>query len=141
MNAKWEGALEWGCGGGGCVLQTRIMMGFYCAITSLPYYLTTPSPIKELHSYTSTLLTSTPSSPPVPPSDNSTNHPPFIFQTDCGTSLYTLLDVMPDAVCIKSGSVDDKAVRDYKPGVEFYVKDRMGYASEVEGAKQERVFG
>jgi len=48
---------------------------------------------------------------------------------------------MPDAVCIKSGSIDDKEVRDYKPGVEFYVKDRMGYASEVEGAKQERVFG
>ena len=48
---------------------------------------------------------------------------------------------MPDAVCIKSGSVDDKSVRDYKVGVEFYCKDRLSYSAPVKDAKQEKVFG
>lgn len=47
---------------------------------------------------------------------------------------------MPDAVCIKAGSIDDKAVRDFgKTGVEFYCKDRMGYSKAVEGAEQKPV--
>lgn len=42
---------------------------------------------------------------------------------------------MPDAVCIKSGGIDDKNTRDFKKtNVEFYTKDRMGYSKAVEGA-------
>lgn len=64
------------------------------------------------------------------------------MHTDCGSSLYTELEVMPDVVCIKAGSIDDKAVRDFeKTGVEFYCKDRMGFAKPVEGAEQKPVFG
>ncbi len=47
---------------------------------------------------------------------------------------------MPDAVCIKAGGIDDKAVRDFKAtGVEFYCKDRMAYSKAVEGAEQKAV--
>ena len=47
---------------------------------------------------------------------------------------------MPDAVCIKAGGIDDNAARDFqKTGVEFYCKDRMGYAVAVEGADQQAV--
>ena len=49
---------------------------------------------------------------------------------------------MPDKLIIKAGGIDDKGIRDFeKTGVEFYCKDRMGFAKEVEGAKQEPVFG
>lgn len=47
---------------------------------------------------------------------------------------------MPDAACVKSGSIDDAKVRELKVGVEFYTKDRMGYSSAVEGAEQKKVF-
>ncbi len=47
---------------------------------------------------------------------------------------------MPDAACVKSGSIDDQKVRELKVGVEFYVKDRMAYSSAVEGAEQKKVF-
>jgi len=61
---------------------------------------------------------------------------------DCGSSLYTELEVMPDAVCIKAGGIDDKSVRDFaKTGVEFYTKDRMSYQHAVQGAEQKPVFG
>ncbi|KAF6223351.1 hypothetical protein HO133_000193 [Letharia lupina] len=64
------------------------------------------------------------------------------FCGDCGSSLYTELEVMPDAVCIKAGGIDDKAVRDFKKtAVEFYCKDRMAYSKAVEGAEQKPVFG
>ncbi|MCJ1455368.1 hypothetical protein MMC28_005723 [Mycoblastus sanguinarius] len=72
------------------------------------------------------------------------------FCGDCGSSLYTELEesspntpkVMPDAVCIKAGGIDDKSVRDFKKlGVEFYCKDRLGFAAPVEGAEQKPVFG
>lgn len=47
---------------------------------------------------------------------------------------------MPDAVCVKAGGIDDKEVRDFKKtGVEFYCKDRVGYAGAVEGAEQKDV--
>ena len=47
---------------------------------------------------------------------------------------------MPDAVCIKAGGIDDKAVRDFKKtAVEFYCKDRMAYSKAVEGAEQKPV--
>lgn len=63
------------------------------------------------------------------------------LQVDCGSSLYTELEVMPDQVCIKSGGVDDRSVRDYPVGVEFYVKDRMKYSAAVPDAKQVPQFG
>ena len=59
---------------------------------------------------------------------------------DCGSSLYTLLDLMPDAACIKAGSLDDKSLRESKMGVEFYTKDRMAYSAPLEGAEQKKVF-
>ena len=48
---------------------------------------------------------------------------------------------MPDQTCIKSGGIDDKNVRDYPVGIEFYVKDRMGYSAAVPDAKQVSHFG
>lgn len=77
---------------------------------------------------------------PLPPS-----LPPPLTNTlppDCGSSLYTELEVMPDAVCVKAGSIDDKNARDFKQtGVEFYTKDRMGFCKAVDGAEQKEVFG
>ena len=59
------------------------------------------------------------------------------FCGTCGSSLYTELEIMPDAVAIKAGGIDDKSVRDFsKTGVEFYTKDRMGYSAPVPGADQ-----
>jgi len=63
------------------------------------------------------------------------------FCGNCGSSLYTELEVMPDATCIKAGSLDDKSVRDSDMAVEFYTKDRMHFAAPVEGAEQKAVFG
>lgn len=48
---------------------------------------------------------------------------------------------MPDATCIKAGSLDDKSLRDSKMAVEFYTKDRMRFAAPVEGAEQKVQFG
>lgn len=47
---------------------------------------------------------------------------------------------MPDATCVKSGSIDDKGVREGKIGVEFYTKDRVAYSVPVEGADQKPIF-
>lgn len=47
---------------------------------------------------------------------------------------------MPDAVCVKSGGIDDADIRGMKVAVEFYTKDRMGYSAAVEGADQKSVF-
>lgn len=63
------------------------------------------------------------------------------MQIDCGSSLYTELEIMADSVCIKSGSIDDKSVRDIPVGVEFYTKDRLNYSAAVKDAKQVEVFG
>lgn len=60
---------------------------------------------------------------------------------DCGSSLYTELEVMPDATCIKAGSLDDKALRDSNMAVEFYTKDRMHFSAPVHGADQKVQFG
>lgn len=83
-----------------------------------------------------------------PPLLQPPNHKPKEFSntkpppppTACGSSLYTNLDLMPDATCIKSGSIDDKAIREGKIGVEFYTKDRVAYCQGVEGADQKEVF-
>lgn len=47
---------------------------------------------------------------------------------------------MPDAACVKSGSIDDAKIRELKVGMEFYTKDRMAYSSAVEGAEQKKMF-
>lgn len=50
---------------------------------------------------------------------------------------------MPDVACIKAGGLDGGCADIGKEGVgvEFYTKDRVSFAGEVKGAKQERVFG
>ena len=64
------------------------------------------------------------------------------FCSNCGSSLYTELEVMPDMTCVKAGGLDGgKANLGGKIGVEFYTKDRVSYSAPCEGAKQERVFG
>lgn len=65
------------------------------------------------------------------------------FCPDCGSSLYTELELMPDVTCVKAGGLDGGAASlGNKIGVEFYCKDRVGYLPNgVEGAKQERAFG
>lgn len=64
------------------------------------------------------------------------------FCSNCGSSLYTELEVMPTAVCIKAGSLDDGAAAlDGKVAVEFYTKDRVSYLHDQAGAKQVEAFG
>lgn len=62
------------------------------------------------------------------------------FCGTCGSSLYTELEVMPDMTCVKSGSLDGGAAN-HPIAVEFYTKDRLGYAKAVEGADQKPAFG
>ncbi|TVY84966.1 hypothetical protein LSUE1_G000843 [Lachnellula suecica] len=63
------------------------------------------------------------------------------FCSICGSSLYTELEIMADMTCIKAGTLDGGAADFGKVGVEFYTKDRVSFAHEVAGAKQEKVFG
>ncbi|KAK5175739.1 uncharacterized protein LTR77_000878 [Saxophila tyrrhenica] len=62
------------------------------------------------------------------------------FCGTCGSSLYTELEIMPDVTCVKSGSLDGGAAN-HPVAVEFYTKDRLGYAKAVEGADQKPEFG
>ncbi|KAJ5289131.1 Glutathione-dependent formaldehyde-activating enzyme/centromere protein V [Penicillium angulare] len=64
------------------------------------------------------------------------------FCSNCGSSLYTELEVMPDMTCLKAGGLDNKETNmNGKVDIEFYVKDRPTYLASVEGAKQEPMFG
>lgn len=64
------------------------------------------------------------------------------FCANCGSSLYTELEIMPTAVCVKAGSLDGGAAAlDNKIAVEFYTKDRVGYLHGVADAKQVEAFG
>jgi hypothetical protein len=64
------------------------------------------------------------------------------FCGTCGSSLYTELEVMPDVTCVKAGGLDGGAASlGNKIGIEFYVKDRVSYLKDCEGAKQESRFG
>ncbi|KAF4966545.1 hypothetical protein FSARC_5787 [Fusarium sarcochroum] len=68
------------------------------------------------------------------------NH--HFFCGDCGSSLYTRLDIMAGKIIIKAGGLDEgKANLDNKIGVEFYCRDRVSYLQSAEGAKQEHLFG
>ncbi|KAI5273066.1 hypothetical protein E4T47_03713 [Aureobasidium subglaciale] len=61
------------------------------------------------------------------------------FCSNCGSSLYTELEIMPDMTCVKSGSLDGGAAN-HEIKVEFYNKDRLGYTKPVEGADQKSEF-
>jgi hypothetical protein len=64
------------------------------------------------------------------------------FCGNCGSSLYTELEVMPEMACVKAGSLDGGAASlGNSIGVEFYTKDRVAYLGACEGAKQEPLFG
>lgn len=47
---------------------------------------------------------------------------------------------MVDVTCVKSGSLDGGA-NNHDIAVEFYTRDRLGYAKEVQGADQKPEFG
>lgn len=67
------------------------------------------------------------------------NH--HFFCSDCGSSLFTKLDVMPGKVIIKAGGLDNGgASLGNKIGVEFYTRDRVGYLGAFEGAQQQHLF-
>lgn len=63
------------------------------------------------------------------------------FCGNCGSTLWNKLDVMEGMTVIKAGGLDDGKADLKDIGVEFYVKDRVSFAKEVEGAKQLPMFG
>lgn len=63
------------------------------------------------------------------------------FCGNCGSSLWNKLDVMEGMTVVKAGGLDDGKANLKDIGVEFYVKDRVSFAKEVEGAKQLPMFG
>ncbi|KAG9252532.1 Mss4-like protein [Emericellopsis atlantica] len=61
------------------------------------------------------------------------------FCSNCGSSLYTELEIMPDMTVIKAGGLDGGAASlGNAVGAELYVKDRVSYLHSIEGAKQEQ---
>ncbi|BCR92829.1 GFA family protein [Aspergillus chevalieri] len=60
------------------------------------------------------------------------------FCPECGSSLYTEVEIMADKTIIKAGTLDngETGLRGHVD-VEFYVKDRVGFVPAIEGAKQE----
>ncbi|PHH62684.1 hypothetical protein CDD81_6830 [Ophiocordyceps australis] len=65
-----------------------------------------------------------------------------LFCGDCGSGLWSELEVMPDSLCLKAGCLDGGAASmGGKIGVEFYTKDRVTYLAGIEGAKQVEAFG
>jgi len=63
------------------------------------------------------------------------------FCGNCGSSLYTELEIMPGNIIVKAGGLDGGAADLGDVGVEFYTKDRVSFAKEIAGAKQVKVFG
>ncbi|RKK06670.1 hypothetical protein BFJ68_g17531 [Fusarium oxysporum] len=64
------------------------------------------------------------------------------FCPNCGSSLYTRLDLMQGKIVIKAGGLDNGlASLGGKIGVEFYCKDRVAYMPAVHDATQELRFG
>ncbi|KAE9376317.1 hypothetical protein N431DRAFT_367329 [Stipitochalara longipes BDJ] len=59
------------------------------------------------------------------------------FCSNCGSSLYTELEVMPTMMFIKAGGLDGGKTDLGHVDVELYVKDRVGFLGAVEGAKQD----
>ncbi|KAG7101962.1 hypothetical protein HYQ44_018540 [Verticillium longisporum] len=64
------------------------------------------------------------------------------FCGDCGSSLYTELEVLPDVTCVKAGGLDGGAASlDGVINVEYYTKDRVSYLGEALNAEQKTHFG
>ncbi|KAH7368922.1 Mss4-like protein [Plectosphaerella cucumerina] len=67
------------------------------------------------------------------------------FCGNCGSSLFTRLEIIPGVTIIKAGGLDGghaNLAADFGGvGVEFYCKDRVTYLEGVNGAKQEPEFG
>ena len=61
------------------------------------------------------------------------------FCPNCGSSLYTQLEIMPDVTIVKSGGLDGGA-NNHKVAAEFYNRDRLGYTQPVSGAEQKPEF-
>lgn len=72
----------------------------------------------------------------------------FVFCEICGSGLWNEPQARPQWICIKSGTIDDVDVRNLGTiatdgskarsiGIEFFVKDRVQYVKQCEGAKQE----
>lgn len=61
------------------------------------------------------------------------------FCDNCGSGLYTELEIMPDVTCVKSGSLDGGA-NNHDIAVEFYTKDRLAYTKAVPNADQKPEF-
>jgi hypothetical protein len=59
------------------------------------------------------------------------------FCSNCGSSLYTELEVVPTMMFIKAGGLDGGKADLGSVDVELYVKDRVGFLGEVQGAKQD----
>lgn len=61
------------------------------------------------------------------------------FCSNCGSSLYTELEVMPDSTVIKAGGLDNGGAKlNGKIDLELYVKDRVPYIPAAEGAAQQQ---
>ena len=63
------------------------------------------------------------------------------FCGNCGSACWNKLDVMEGMTVIKAGGLDGGKADLKDVGVEFYTKDRLSFAKEVEGAKQLEMFG
>ncbi|RJE26197.1 Glutathione-dependent formaldehyde-activating enzyme [Aspergillus sclerotialis] len=63
------------------------------------------------------------------------------FCQNCGSSLFTEIDIMSDKTIIKAGTLDngETSLRN-KVDVEFYVKDRVPYLGAVQDAQQQPRF-
>ncbi|RFU81188.1 duf636 domain protein [Trichoderma arundinaceum] len=59
------------------------------------------------------------------------------FCPNCGSSLYGKLEAMPGQIVIKTGGLDNGAANlNNNIAVEFYCKDRVGFISPLNEAKQ-----
>lgn len=68
-------------------------------------------------------------------SGKTNNH---FFCGRCGSSLYTELEIMPNVVCVKAGSLDGSAASlGGKIGVEFYTVSRVSYLTKVQPETQQ----
>ncbi|RDA88689.1 hypothetical protein CP532_4039 [Ophiocordyceps camponoti-leonardi (nom. inval.)] len=63
------------------------------------------------------------------------------FCPNCGSGLYTELDLLPDYACIKAGSLHGRAAGlDGEVDFELYAQNRVDYLRPCSGARQEAFF-
>ncbi|KAF7898129.1 hypothetical protein EAF00_004575 [Botryotinia globosa] len=63
------------------------------------------------------------------------------FCGTCGSSLFGELELMPELMGIKAGSLDDGAADYGNVMTEFYTECRVSFCKPIEGSKQEPKFG